>query len=349
MINSRFTSTVSICAALLAWGCSASPQQLPDTAETERKTVPIDVPTPPPAPQVTVEDADKAINEAQETALGGDLTSAEERLKTTLAGLSQNDPNTAKRIGDIQYNLGLLAEWQGRYSQARRQYESALEVQPELGSAVVAVGRLMLRSGDAAGAVNYARGRLVGRQKSILGYTIPNPCVTCSGRGAVAVQATVSIPVPSGVASGQTLRLDGEGHAGHCGGQTGDLYVDISVAIHPFFERRGDDIICEVPISFPQAALGTTIEVPTLTGKAKVKVPAGTQSGKSLRLRGKGLPQVASRGVGDQLIRLQIETPTKLNEEQRALLEQFETITAGRSDHLSKQRSFLDKLKDLFG
>lgn len=183
------------------------------------------------------------------------------------------------------------------------------------------------------------------------GFEITDPCASCNGRGTVAEQVTLTLPIPPGIATGHKLRLDGEGHAGRQGGMGGDLYVVVSVAEHPFFEREGDDLVCEVPISFPQAALGGSIEVPTLGGKARVKVPAGTQSGKTLRLRGKGLPTVRGRGTGDQLVRLHVETPSRLTDRQVELLEEFERISAdeaGREPPEPRRKSFLDKLKELF-
>ncbi len=184
-----------------------------------------------------------------------------------------------------------------------------------------------------------------------VGTVIPSPCRACRGQGSVTEEVTLEVPIPEGVATGHKLRLDGDGHAGVRGGEAGDLYILIEVEDHPFFERDGDDISCEVPITFPQAALGTSVVVPTLYGKAKVKVPAGTQSSNRLRLRGKGLPKVRGRGKGDQFVRLQIETPVKMSARQRALLEEFQTISdeaEGRHTQ-PRQRSFLDKLKEFFG
>lgn len=183
------------------------------------------------------------------------------------------------------------------------------------------------------------------------GRQITDPCPDCRGEGTRPEEVTLRVPIPQGIATGHKLRLDGEGHAGRQGGMAGDLYVLIRVADHPFFERDGDDLVCEVPISFPEAALGGSVEVPTLDGKAKVKVPAGTQSGKVLRLRGKGLPSVRGHVRGDQLVRLQIETPTRLTDRQRELLEEFEAISAaesGREPPEPRRKSFFDKLKELF-
>ncbi len=183
------------------------------------------------------------------------------------------------------------------------------------------------------------------------GVQITDPCESCHGHGMLDEEVSITLPIPPGIATGHKLRLDGEGHAGRRGGMGGDLYVVVQVGEHPFFERSGDDLVCEVPIGFPQAALGGTIEVPTLGGKARVKVPAGTQSGKTLRLRGKGLPGVRGRGTGDQLVKLQVETPSRLTDRQKELLEEFERISfeeAGKEPPEPRRKSFLDKLKELF-
>jgi molecular chaperone DnaJ len=183
------------------------------------------------------------------------------------------------------------------------------------------------------------------------GTHIRNPCGDCRGSGVAAEEVTITLPIPPGVATGHKLRLDGEGGAGQNGGLPGDLYIRVRVEDHPFFERDECNLICEVPISFPQAALGASIEVPTLTGKARVKVPSGTQSGKLLRLRGKGLPLIRTRSTGDQLIRLQVETPTRLTSRQRELLEEYAQISqgeAGEGHPEPKRTSFMDKLRDFF-
>lgn len=181
------------------------------------------------------------------------------------------------------------------------------------------------------------------------GQQIPDPCRSCHGEGLAAQEVTLEVPVPRGIATGQKLQLHGEGHHGLHGGQAGDLFVAIEVEAHPFFRRDDANLICEVPISFAQATLGTTIDVPTLSGRAKVKVPPGTQSGKTLRLRGKGLPHVGSTASGDQHIKLQVETPTKLNAEQREYLERFDAVfgtTHGASE--PRRSSFLEKLREFF-
>jgi molecular chaperone DnaJ len=159
---------------------------------------------------------------------------------------------------------------------------------------------------------------------------------------------TLNVRIPAGVDSGSRLVLRGEGAAGEGGGQPGDLYVVIGVKEHPLFSRDGHTIICDVPLTFPQAALGAEIEVPTLQGKIKLKIPPGAQSGATYRLRGKGLPDPSGYGRGDQLVRITVETPRKLNAKQRALLEEFARISG--DDGLSPaSKGFFEKVKEMFG
>ena len=156
----------------------------------------------------------------------------------------------------------------------------------------------------------------------------------------------LNVRIPPGVETGSQLRLQGEGEAGLRGGGRGDLYVVINVEPHKIFSRMGNDILCEVPITFPQAALGTVIEVPTLTGRARLNIPAGTQFGQVFRLKGKGIKHLHGMGEGDLLIKVLIETPQKLTEDQKDLLKQL-AESAGDDVH-PQSKNFFDKLKDLF-
>ena len=160
-------------------------------------------------------------------------------------------------------------------------------------------------------------------------------------------ESVLSVKVPAGVDTGTRLKLTGEGEPGERGGPPGDLYVVVHVQEHPIFIREDTEVICEVPISFTQAALGASIEVPTLDGKVKMKIPGGTQSGKVFRLRGKGIPHLDGRNRGDQHVRVTVEVPEKLNKKQRELLEQFSALTGEESHPQSK--SFFDKVRELFG
>ena len=179
------------------------------------------------------------------------------------------------------------------------------------------------------------------------GAVVTDPCPECQGAGAVRKTSNLQIKIPGGVDTGSRLKLRGEGEAGPAGGLAGDLYVSIQVGEHPLFERQHNEVICELPISFPQAALGADIEAPTLEGKIKMKVPAGTQSGRVFRLRGKGIVDLHGGGRGDQLVRIVVETPTDLGTKQKELLEEFARLNGNEAHPISK--GFFDKVKELFG
>ncbi len=179
------------------------------------------------------------------------------------------------------------------------------------------------------------------------GTVITDPCTFCRGAGMVRTTASVKVKIPAGVDSGARLKLRGEGDIGLGGGQAGSLYIMIQVREHPLFTRQGAEVVCEIPIRFPQAALGTEIEVPTLEGKIKMKIPPGTQSGKVFRLRGKGIVSLRGNGRGDQLVRVVVETPRQLSSKQRALLEEFARLDGADVHPMSK--GFFEKVKELFG
>jgi molecular chaperone DnaJ len=181
------------------------------------------------------------------------------------------------------------------------------------------------------------------------GKIIPEPCPTCHGAARVKKQKTLSVKIPAGVDDGDRIRLSGEGEPGVNGGPAGDLYVQIQVKPHPVFQRDHDDLHCEMPVSFATAALGGEIEIPTLDGTAKIKVPSETQSGKVFRLRGKGIRGVRSREHGDLLCHVVVETPVDLTEHQRELLREFEAITQmDRDRHSPRAKSWMDKVKEFF-
>jgi molecular chaperone DnaJ len=178
------------------------------------------------------------------------------------------------------------------------------------------------------------------------GRVITDPCKTCNGRKRVERERTLQVKIPGGVETGNTIRLTGEGELGAQGGPPGDLYVYLTVEEHPLFLREGQDIICEVPVSLSQAALGTEIEVPTLTGNSKLKIPAGTQPGHVFRLKGKGFPHLRGSGSGDQLCRILVEVPTRLTAKQKELLQEFERLSGDSSTPIA--RGFFDKVKEVF-
>ncbi len=180
------------------------------------------------------------------------------------------------------------------------------------------------------------------------GQTIPNPCTNCNGSGQIKKRSQIAVKIPAGVDTGQRLKLTGEGEAGERGGPPGDLYVAINILPHDFFTRDEFDVICEVPVTFTHAALGAEVEVPTLEGKVKLKIPPGTQSHKILRLKGKGLAKLGSYGRGDQLVRIIVEVPSKLTSEQKDLLKRFADSGAGETSH-PMHHSFFEKVKNLFG
>jgi molecular chaperone DnaJ len=172
------------------------------------------------------------------------------------------------------------------------------------------------------------------------------PCPTCRGEGRMEKEKTLSVKVPAGVDEGSRLRLRGEGGAGVQGGPPGDLFLFLHVESHPIFHREGSDILCEVPITFVQAALGAEVEVPTLTGPVRMKVPAGTQSGKLFRLKEKGVTDPQEGRHGDQLVTVLVETPQHLSAKQKKLLEDFQG--AAEEKNQPKMSEFLDRVKGLF-
>jgi molecular chaperone DnaJ len=181
------------------------------------------------------------------------------------------------------------------------------------------------------------------------GATIDKPCRDCSGRGRVRKNKTLSVKVPPGVDNGDRIRLAREGEAGRNGGPAGDLYVDITVQAHPIFTREGQNLSCEVPVSFATAALGGNVDVPTLDGNVVLKVPPETQSGSLFRLRGKGVRSVRESGVGDLFCRVQIETPVNLTSEQKEKLRAFDAAIQNEGGrHSPRARSWFDGVKEFF-
>ncbi|SDH55160.1 molecular chaperone DnaJ [Pseudomonas flavescens] len=181
------------------------------------------------------------------------------------------------------------------------------------------------------------------------GKMITDPCGSCHGHGRVEEHKTLSVKVPAGVDTGDRIRLSGEGEAGAMGGPAGDLYVVVNVREHAIFQRDGKHLYCEVPISFADAALGGELEVPTLDGRVKLKIPEGTQTGKLFRLRGKGVAPVRGGGAGDLMCKVAVETPVQLDRRQRELLEEFRQSLAGNSSHSPKANGWFEGVKRFFG
>jgi molecular chaperone DnaJ len=178
------------------------------------------------------------------------------------------------------------------------------------------------------------------------GQLIVDPCSKCRGQGRVRRERTVTVKVPAGVEDGQRMLYSGEGEAGAYGGPSGDLYVVLHCKEHEFFEREGKNLHCVVPVSFVQAALGTEISVPTLEGDHVLKVPEGTQTDTTFKIRNKGVPELNGRGRGDLYVRLKVHTPTKLNKRQRELLEELKQTLAVENKPVS--RTLLSKMRDIF-
>jgi len=181
------------------------------------------------------------------------------------------------------------------------------------------------------------------------GKIIPDPCISCHGQGKIKKQKTLEVKIPAGIDDGMRIRSTGNGEPGTNGGPPGDLYIEIRLKKHDIFERDGDDLHCQVPLSFTTAALGGEIEVPTLAGKAAIDIPEGTQAGKQFRLRGKGIKGVRSSYPGDLYCHVSIETPVKLTEHQRKLLKDLEeSLKKGGAKHSPTGSSWTDRLKSFF-
>jgi len=182
------------------------------------------------------------------------------------------------------------------------------------------------------------------------GQKLSNPCKICRGVGRVEEEKVLSVKIPAGVDTGDRIRLAGEGEAGPAGAPAGDLYVEIRVREHDIFQRDGDDLHCEVPIRFSQAALGDVVRVPTLGGEAEIRIPAETQTGRVFRLREKGVKSVRSRGTGDLYCRVVVETPVNLTVQQRELLQQFEATFSGEGArrHSPRSSTFIDGVKSFW-
>lgn len=185
------------------------------------------------------------------------------------------------------------------------------------------------------------------------GKTIPNPCTKCKGSGAVAKPQSVEVDIPAGIDDRQALNVRGGGNPGANGGPTGDLRVNVNVRPHPFFERDGFDVWCEVAVTYAQAALGDTLYVPTLDGKVKYELPSGTQPGEVFRFRGRGIQQLSGRGKGDQYVKIVVEVPKNLNQRQKDLLKEFDKTLVNKPKNNiddgttvgEEKRSFFDRFK----
>jgi molecular chaperone DnaJ len=262
-----------------------------------------------------------------------------------------HDPCAPQRGDDLRYDLEITLE------------EAALGCEKEISVTKLDKCETCGGSGAEAGsklktcATCGGRGQvLMSRGIFSIAQTCPNckgagrilekPCKTCHGEGKHERSSKIKLKIPAGVDAGSRLRSSGNGEAGFRGGPSGDLYVMLHVKAHEIFQRDGDDLLCEVPVSFIQAALGAEIEVPTLEGKATVKIPAGTQPGTTFRVKSKGVKNLQGYGHGDLHVRVQVEVPTRLNHEQKAKLEEFAAVCDGQEAPLSQ--SFFEKAKKFF-
>ncbi|HIE55636.1 MAG TPA: molecular chaperone DnaJ, partial [Chromatiaceae bacterium] len=263
-------------------------------------------------------------------------------------------PHRAYRGSDMQYNLEISLEdaVKGTTVKIRVPTQVSCEVCGGTGAKPGSSPRTCTTCGG-VGQVRMQQGFFIAQQTCPTchgqGTVVDDPCTACRGRGVVREHKTLSVKVPAGVDTGDRIRLAGEGEMGEKGGPPGDLYVQIRVRKHPIFERDDADLRCEMPIPVTKAALGGELEVPTLEGKVSLKIPAGTQTGKIFRIRGKGVRPVRGGSVGDLLCKVVVETPVNLNEEQKELLKQLdESLNQGGSKHSPNTSSWLDGVKNFF-
>lgn len=289
---------------------------------------------------------------------GGGFGGFEDIFETFFGGggSRRRDPNAPRQGADLQYTMTLSFEEAvfGKETDIEIPREETCDTcngngakpgtKPETCKHCNGSGQLNVEQ-------NTPFGRIVNRRVcqhcNGTGKEIKHKCSTCGGTGKVKKRRKIHVKIPAGIDDGQQLRVSGQGEPGVNGGPAGDLYVVFHVRSHEFFERNDDDIYCEMPITFVQAALGDEVEVPTLHGKVKLKVPAGTQTGTKFRLRGKGVPNVRGYGVGDQHVIVRIVTPTKLTEKQKQLLQEFAEIS-GKVPQGEQEEGFFSKVKRAF-
>lgn len=279
----------------------------------------------------------------------------EDIFSTFFGGGRRNDPNAPRQGADLQYTMTLEFEEAvfGKETDIRIPREETCDTCHGTGAKPGTHPKECPHC-HGTGQLNTEQstpfGRIVNRRVCHYcggtGKIITDKCKTCGGTGRVKKRRKIHVKIPAGIDDGQQLRVAGQGEPGINGGPAGDLYIIFHVRPHELFERDGDDIYCEIPIAFTQAALGDEIEVPTLHGKVKLKIPAGTQSGTKFRLRGKGVPNVHGHGTGDQHVITRIVTPTKLTDRQKQLLREFAEVSGEVPDEQSS--NFFDKMKRAF-
>ncbi|HEO8418585.1 molecular chaperone DnaJ [Niallia sp. FSL W8-0635] len=271
-------------------------------------------------------------------------------------GSRRRDPNAPRQGADLQYTMTLSFEEAafGKETEIEIPREENCETCNGTG-AKPGTKPVTCKHCSGTGQLNVEQntpfGRIVNRRTcnycNGTGKEIKHKCSTCGGTGKVKKRRKISVKIPAGIDDGQQLRVSGQGEPGVNGGPAGDLYVVFHIRRHEFFERDGEDVYCEMPITFVQAALGDEVEVPTIHGKVKLKVPAGTQTGTKFRLKGKGIPNVRGYGQGDQHVIIRLVTPTKLSDKQKQLLQEFAEVS-GVSPQGEEEDSFFSKVKKAF-
>lgn len=279
----------------------------------------------------------------------------EDIFSTFFGGGGRRDPNAPRQGADLQYTMTLSFEEAvfGKETTVEIPREESCETcegsgakpgtKPERCGQCQGTGQLNIEQDTPFGRIVNRR---VCQKCEGTGKIIKEKCPTCHGEGKVKKRKKISVKIPKGVDDGQQMRVAGQGEPGVNGGPPGDLFIVFHVRRHEFFTRDGDDIYCDVPVTFAQAALGDELEVPTLYGKVKLKVPAGTQSGTQFRLRDKGVHNVRGYGIGDQHVLIKVITPTKLSDKQKDLLREFAEISGDVPDE--QHESFFGKMKRAF-
>ena len=285
--------------------------------------------------------------------MGGAFSDIFEEMFGDLTGRRRQQPQGPERGNDLRYNLEISLEDAFAGTNARIRVPTAVHCDSCKGTG--AEGGAKPKTCATCG----GRGRVRASQGFFTvergcatchgtGQVIDKPCKVCHGEGRVPKDKTLDVAVPAGVDEGTRIRLAGEGEAGHRGGPPGDLYIFIAIAPHEIFQRDGANIYCQVPLPMVTAALGGAVEVPTVEGtRARIDIPAGSQSGQQFRLRGKGMSQLRAKTRGDMIVEVAVETPTNLTARQRQILEEFRR--AGGDEASPKARGFFAKVKDVIG
>lgn len=271
-------------------------------------------------------------------------------------GGRRNNPNAPQRGNDVDTKIVITLDEAAKGCKKTITYHNILTcndchgtgaqkgTSPKTCTACGGAGRVTVSQRSPFGVVQTQRVCDACRGK---GKIVDTPCRSCGGNGRIRSTKKIDVTIPAGIADGQMLNIGGRGDSGINGGKAGDLHVYISVKPHEVFERRGDDVWCEMPITFAQAALGANIVVPTLYGKVSYTVHEGTQPGDIFKLKGKGIPHLNGKGNGDQYVRMNIEVPKTMNEKQKAAVKNLESLLSDKN--YAKQKSFREKLKSMFG